>query len=135
MAARASPAWSWATPAQPASTERKAEDLHALATQDPGTEVPTVVRQQSIATFAQAGTRTRHCFAAIERRRVVSNPNAAASSEMLERNFLHRSAPKSVCEAGVVDDVTAADVYAVMAVQCARSDKVGGEWRFLAGTK
>jgi hypothetical protein len=54
---------------------------------------------------------------------------------MLERNFLHRSAPQSVCEARVVDDATAADVYAVMAVQCARSDKVGGERWFLAATK
>jgi hypothetical protein len=46
---------------------------------------------------------------------------------MLERNFLHRSAPQSVREAGAVDDATAADIYAVTAVQCARSDKVGGE--------
>jgi hypothetical protein len=35
---------------------------------------------------------------------------------MLERNVLHRAAPESVREAGVVDDAPAADVYAVMAV-------------------
>ena len=54
---------------------------------------------------------------------------------MLERNVFHRSAPEPMGEAGVVDDASAADVYAVVAVQRARRDKVRGERRFLAGKK
>ena len=122
---------------QPAQLRTQPLDLRAaaLAAQDPGAEVLAVVRQETIAALAQAGARACHHLLAIETRRIGPNPDTAASRETLERNVLHRSAPESVCEAGVVDDATAADVYAVMAVQRARSDQVCGKRWFLASAK
>jgi hypothetical protein len=107
----------------------------ALITQRPIAEVLAVIRQESIAAFAQARTRAFHHLAAIERRRFGSNPEAAAASEMLDRNLFHRSAWKSVLEARVVNDAAASGVYSVMAVERARRDQVRGERRFLAGAK
>lgn len=106
-----------------------------LASQHPGAEVRAIVRQKAIASFAQSRARTFHCMAGVELRCVESYPNAMSLSETLERNFLHRSAPMTVCEASVVNDTATADVYAVMVVERARSDEMRGERRLLAGEK
>lgn len=115
----------------------KTFDLFAapLAAQSPVAEVLAVVRQQPIAAFAQTRARTLHHFARIELGRIASNSDAAALCELRERNVLHRSAPQSLREAGVVNDATVADVYAVMAVERARSDEVRGDWGLFTWTK
>jgi len=64
----------------------------------------------------------------------MSNPDAAAARETLERNDFHRSAAQPVREARVMNDPTAADVDAVMVVEGARCDEMGGEGRLLTGT-
>ena len=107
----------------------------ALAAQRPAAEVLAVVSQQPIAAFAQSRARTLHHFARIELGRIASKSDVAASCEVRERNVLHRSAPPSMREASVVNDATVADVYAVMAVERARSDEVRGDWGLLTGTK
>ena len=94
-----------------------------------------VVRQRTVAALAQTGACALHRLAAIEPCCLGLNPNAAASRETCERNVLHRSASKSVRESGVVDDASAADVYAMMAVQRARRDKVSSKRWFFARSK
>ena len=46
----------------------------------------------------------------------MSNSDAVAMREALERNVFHRSATESVREAGIVDDAPIANVDAVMRV-------------------
>jgi hypothetical protein len=65
----------------------------------------------------------------------MSNPDAASMSETLERNIFHRSAPRSVCRTGVMNDAAIADVDTVVVVERARSDEMRGERRFLSGAK
>jgi len=112
-------------------------DLSAatLTLQRPGAEVFAVVRQEPIAAFAQPRAGACHDFAVIEAWRVMSNPDAAAMSEVRHRNFLHRSAPQPVREAAVVDDASVADVDAMVAVESAWGDEVRREWRLLGRAK
>src|SRR5687767_10829200 len=110
--------------------------LHGdLALQCPRTEVLAVVRQDAVAAFAQARACALQDFAAIEARRIVPNPDAAAMSELLQRNVLHRSAPQSVGEACVVNDATITGIDAVVTVERAWSDEVRGDGRFFTGLK
>jgi hypothetical protein len=65
----------------------------------------------------------------------MSNPDAAALREALERNVLHRSAPQSEGRTGVMNDSTIADVNAVVTVERSRADEMRGERGFLAVAK
>jgi hypothetical protein len=57
-----------------------------------------------------------------------------AMREALERNVLHRSAPPTARETGIVNDAPVAHIDAVMRVESAWCDEVGREWRLLAGS-
>jgi hypothetical protein len=65
----------------------------------------------------------------------MSNPDAVAVGETLERYVFHWSAPKSVSKSSVVNDTTTADVDAMVAVERARGDEMRGEWGLPAGAK
>src|SRR5215469_11006780 len=91
-----------------------------------------VVAQDSVAGFAQARSCALHHFATVEAPHVKSYVDFTAASEVLERNVLHRSAPQSVGQAGVVNDSPAADIDAVMAIEQTRGDKMGSQRGFFA---
>src|SRR5262249_711155 len=65
----------------------------------------------------------------IEATSIRSDVNAVPVAEAFERNFLHRTALPSMCEAGVVNDAPIADVDTVVRVERARRDEVRGEGR------
>jgi hypothetical protein len=94
--------------------------------------VLTIVSQYPVAAFSQARTRSFHDFVTIEASRFVSNPDALAVSETVERNLFHRTAPQSVRQAGVMDDASVSDVNPVMAVEHSRCDEVRCKWRLLS---
>jgi hypothetical protein len=104
-----------------------------LVAERPRAKVFAVIRQYAIAAFTQPRARPLHHRARIETVPVASDSDAVAMSEALERNILHRSAPPSVREAGVVNDTPVANVDAVMRVERARCDEMGCEWGLLAG--
>jgi hypothetical protein len=114
----------------------KTLDLPAatLTLQHPGAEVFAVVRQEPIAELAQSRACACHDFAAIEAWPVMSNPDAAATSEVRQRNLLHWSPSPPAREAAVVNDAPIADVDAVVAVESASGDEVRRERR-LGGAK
>ena len=91
-----------------------------------------VVRQKAVAALAQARACACHDLAASEARRIVAHSDVVTESETLERNLLHRSAPPSVSEAGVMNDAAIADVDAVVTVEGAWRDEMRGKWRLLA---
>ena len=66
--------------------------------------------------LAQSRARPLHHCATIEAAQIMSNSDAVAMREALERNVFHRSATESVREAGIVDDAPIANVDAVMRV-------------------
>jgi hypothetical protein len=107
----------------------------ALVAQHPAAEVLAVVGQHAISAFAQTRPRTVHRFARIKPGGRVSNTHVAATSEFFERNIFHRPAPQSMCEAGVVNDATIADVDAVVIVERPRNDQMAGKRWLLPGTK
>jgi hypothetical protein len=113
----------------------KAFDLAAppLIAQRPGAEVLAVVGQDAVARFAQARECALHHFATIEASVLGLNAHGSATRETLERNLFHRSAPQPVCKTSVVNDATIAGVDAVVGVERARCDEVGGERGFAAG--
>ena len=96
----------------------------------PRAKVLAVVRQDAVVGFAQARARPRHHFATVEALRAASNPDGVASSETLERNLFHRSAPEPVCKTSVVNDASVADVDAVVRVERARCDEMRRKWGF-----
>jgi hypothetical protein len=102
----------------------------ALVAKRPYAKMLAIVRQNPVVGFAQARERSRHHFATIEALQVASNPDDVASSETLERNLFHRSAPEPVCKTSVVHDAPVADIDAVVRVEPTRCDEVRCERRF-----
>jgi len=107
----------------------------ALVAQRPRTEVLAVVRQDSIAPFAQARARPCHHFATIEEAGAGSDPDLMSAGETFERNLFHRAVPQSARKAAIVNDAPIPDVDSVMLVENARADEMGSERRLLVGTK
>jgi len=65
----------------------------------------------------------------------MSNPDATAAREVLERNVFHRSAAQSVARPSVMNDATIADVDTIMAVERARGDEMRGERGFFVNSE
>ncbi len=105
----------------------------ALVAHGPCAEVLTVVGQDAIAAFPQARACPLHDFATIEAHCVMSYSDAAALSETLQRNILHRSVPYSAGKPPVVNDTAVADIEAVVAVERPRGDEMSRERRFVIG--
>ena len=68
----------------------------------------------------------RH-FAAIRACSAIAEPEDAAAREVFERNLLHRPAPQSVREAGVVNDRAATHLEVVVAVKNASGNQMTAE--------
>jgi hypothetical protein len=92
-----------------------------------------IAGQDPIVAFAQTRTRPLHHFVSIEAVSVTSEPDAVAVGKSLERNLLHRSAPPTVPKTGVVDDAAVTDVDAVVRVERAWRNEMGGKRRLVAG--
>jgi hypothetical protein len=107
----------------------------ALIAKRPGTQMRAVVSQDAIATFAQPRACPLHHLATLEDATVMSNSDLASMRETLERNLFHRSAPQSICKAGVMDDAAVTDVDTVMRVKRSWGDEMGCEWGICAGAQ
>jgi len=100
---------------------KRTEPLDLLAThlitQRPGAEVLTIIPQNVVPALTKPRSRTLHHVATIEASSVSTQADGMAMRKVFERNLLHRPAPQSACEAGVVNDLPAAHVDAVVAVK------------------
>ena len=85
-----------------------------LQTQRPRAKMHAVVREDSIAAFAQTRARSFHHCAAIEAFRFMSYSNLSAACETFERNLFHRAAPQSVGKARVMNDTAVSQPRAVL---------------------
>jgi hypothetical protein len=102
-------------------------DLKAapLVLHTPLAEMFTVVGEQSVAVFADAGERpARHFCATESRRRVDPDPDRPSEREARERNFFHRTSPQSAHSRFVVNDIAAPNIDAVMAEATARRNQM-----------
>ena len=98
--------------------DSKSFDLFAeiFIAQRPDAEVLAIVGQDSIAALPETRACPLHDFAAIETSRVLPYPDAATVGELLQGNLLDRSATKTICQTGIVDDASLTDVDSMVTV-------------------
>jgi hypothetical protein len=91
----------------------------------PLAKVLAVVTEHSIAVLANPGTCPKDHLRGLEATLLMGpHPRTAATGELSERNFLHRSPGKAGSNASVVDDSAGADVNAMMRKAGTGCDKV-----------
>jgi hypothetical protein len=96
-----------------------------LALQTPFAEMLAVVAQHTIPVLTDPGTGSTDHLRAFEVNQLARpDPGATSTGEVSERNLFHRSPEQVMAEATVVNDLTVADVDAVMGKAESRSDKV-----------
>src|SRR5215467_12710782 len=94
--------------------------------------MPAVVREQPVAVLAEPGASALDPGRARERvGRKVLDQDLTAPGEILERDFLDRTAGKKRLEAAVVDDPPVPGVDAVVPVEAARRNEMGPERKFV----
>src|SRR6201991_1265238 len=124
--------------AQRCMRARKAR-MHLLAAafteQAPCTEVFAVVGQEPVAVFAEARASAADGLPAGElRKRMRHHGDRVPRGKLLERDFRHRATMRGTGITGVMNDLAAADINAVMRIAAALRGKVRAERGFVVET-
>jgi hypothetical protein len=103
-----------------------------LSAQAPLAEVLAVVAQDPIIILTEPRAGTLHDLArVVHHRHAASHRYRSASTEFLQRNFLHRSAGEEAGNRPTVDDFSVTQVDAMMDEADPRADEVRARRRFL----
>jgi hypothetical protein len=93
--------------------------------QTPFAEVLAIVCQETITVFAHTGSSPADDLPDIEVRwSAGSHPDALATCEASQRNFLHGASAQTVREPRIVNNLAIACIYSVMQISATRRDKM-----------